>query len=99
MQHRLLRPCIHRSELYTPPLCMPDLTDGLAGLGPRSRPLSKLQDLDCIVSAICSCSHQRLISAKIFSGASVSKEIGDRLAHSGVTLHPFWGRYVCSSRA
>ncbi|KAI0669497.1 acetyl-CoA synthetase-like protein [Trametes maxima] len=37
--------------------------------------LPHLQALDCIV----------------FSGASVNKAIGDILATSGVTLHPFWG--------
>ncbi|OSC97571.1 acetyl-CoA synthetase-like protein [Trametes coccinea BRFM310] len=37
--------------------------------------LPKLQALDCIV----------------YCGASVNKGIGDMLASSGVTLHPFWG--------
>ncbi|KAI0629572.1 acetyl-CoA synthetase-like protein [Trametes polyzona] len=37
--------------------------------------LSALKALDCIV----------------FSGAPINKAIGDMLAQSGVTLHPFWG--------
>ncbi|KAI8993761.1 acetyl-CoA synthetase-like protein [Trametes punicea] len=45
--------------------------------------MATLKALDCIV----------------FSGASVNKAIGDMLAASGVTLHPFWGRgvYVVSA--
>lgn len=33
-------------------------------------------------------------SGQVFSGASVTKHIGDSLAASGVVMHPFWGRYL-----
>ncbi|KAL7277648.1 hypothetical protein ACG7TL_008575 [Trametes sanguinea] len=46
--------------------------------------LPKLQALDCIPT----------FPRQVYCGASVNKGIGDMLASSGVTLHPFWGRKV-----